>query len=77
MVFSLQKFRHYLLANPFTFYIDHQALKYLVNKPLHHGIICIWVLIFQEFQFYVVIRLGKVNVGPNHLSKVESGEDLT
>ena len=37
MVFALQKYRHYLLANPFIFYTDHQALKYLVNKPLHHG----------------------------------------
>ena len=37
MASSLQKFHHYLLDNPFTFYIDHQALKYLVNKPLHHG----------------------------------------
>ena len=27
MVFALQKFRHYLLANPFIFYIDHQVLK--------------------------------------------------
>ena len=27
MVFALQKYRHYLLANPFIFYIDHQALK--------------------------------------------------
>ena len=46
MVFSLQKFRHYLLANPFIFYTDHQALKYLVNKPLHHGRICRWLLLF-------------------------------
>ena len=29
MVFALQKYRHYLLANPFVFYTDHQALKYL------------------------------------------------
>jgi hypothetical protein len=41
MVFALQKFRHYLLANPFIFYIDHQSLEYLVNKSLHHGRICI------------------------------------
>ena len=34
MVFALQKYRHYLLANPFIFYNDHQELKYLVNKPL-------------------------------------------
>lgn len=37
MVFALQKYRHYLLANPFIFYTNHQAMKYLVNKPLHHG----------------------------------------
>ena len=39
MVFVLQKYRHYLQANPFIFYTDHQALKCLINKPLHHGII--------------------------------------
>ena len=26
MVFALQKYRHYLLANPFIFYTDYQAL---------------------------------------------------
>ena len=77
MVFALQKFRLYLLANPFTFYIDHQAPKYLVNKPLHHGRICRWLLLFQEFKFEVVIRPRKANVGFDHLSRIESGEDLT
>lgn len=76
MVFSLQNFHHYLLANPFTFYIDHQALKYLVNKPLHHGQICRWLLLFQEFEFEVIVRLGKANVGPNHLSRIDLGKGL-
>ena len=39
MVFSCKKFRHYLVANHFKFYIDHQALLYLVNKPCTTGII--------------------------------------
>ena len=47
MVFMLQKYRHYLLANPFLFCTDHQALKYLVNKPLHHGRFYRWLLLFQ------------------------------
>ena len=33
MIFAVQKFRHYLLGYPFTFYVDHDALKYLINKP--------------------------------------------
>ena len=77
MVFSLQKFWHYLLANPFMFYINHQGLKYLVNKPLHHGRICWWLLLFQEFEFEVVIQPGKASVGLDHLSRVESGVDPT
>ena len=77
MVFALQKYRHYLLANPFIFYTDHQALKYLVNKPLHHGRICRWLRLFQEFEFEVIVRLGKLNVGPNHLSRIDTGEEPT
>ena len=31
MVYLVNKFRHYLLANHFVFYVDHQALLYLIN----------------------------------------------
>ena len=65
------------MANPFIFYTDHQALKYLVNKPLHHGIIFRWLLLFQEFEFEVVVRPGKLNVRPDHLSHIDTGEELT
>jgi hypothetical protein len=37
MVYSVQKLRHYLLANHFIFYIDHQALLYLINRPVVSG----------------------------------------
>ena len=33
MVYAVKKFWHYLLAKKFKFYVDHQALLYLVNKP--------------------------------------------
>ena len=75
MVSALQKYRQYLLANPFVFYTDHQALKYLVNKPLHHGRICCWILLFQEFEFEVIVRPGKENVGLDHLSRIDTGEE--
>ncbi len=37
MVFSLHKFKHYLLGNKFVFYVDHMALVYLVNKHMVQG----------------------------------------
>ena len=33
MVYTVKKFWHYLLANKFLFFMDHQAMLYLVNKP--------------------------------------------
>jgi hypothetical protein len=37
MIFSVQKFRHYLLRYKFTFHVDHDALKYMINKPQLSG----------------------------------------
>jgi hypothetical protein len=45
MVYALQKFRHYLLGGHFKMFTDHSALKYLVNKPVLGGRICIWILL--------------------------------
>eukprot|EP00253_Pinus_taeda_P030970 PITA_30970 len=75
MVYSLQKFRHYLLGVPFKFFTDHSNLKYLLNNPVLEGRICQWLLLFQEFTFKLVIKMGRLNVGPEHLSRLESGEN--
>jgi hypothetical protein len=52
-------------------------LKYLVNKPVHQGKFFRWLLLFQEFEFEVVVRPGKKNVILDHLSRLETREDLT
>jgi hypothetical protein len=46
MVYTVHKFRHYLLGGHFKMFTDHSALKYLVNKPVLGGIICIWLMLF-------------------------------
>ena len=74
MVYALQKFRHYLLGGDFKMFTDHSTLKYLVNKPMLRGKICWWLLLFQEFDFEFIVKLGQLNVGPDHLSHIESGE---
>ena len=55
--------------------MDNKALKYLVNKPLHHEHICRWLLLFQEFEFEILARSCKSNVGLNHLYCIETGEE--
>jgi hypothetical protein len=58
MVYALQKFRHYLLGKHFKMFTDHSTLKYLVNKPVLGGRICRWLLLFQEFDFEVIVKPG-------------------
>ena len=55
----------------------HLALKYLVNKPVLGGGICRWILLFQGYKFEIIVKLGKLNVGPDHFSRIENGEELT
>jgi hypothetical protein len=77
MVYALQKFRHYLLGKHFKMFRDHSTLKYLVNKLVLWGRICRWLLLFQEFDFEVIFKPGKLNAGPDHLSRVMDGEEPT
>jgi hypothetical protein len=58
-------------------FTDHSSLKYLVNKPVLGGRIYRWLLLFQKFDFEVIVKLGKLNAGPNHLSQVTNGEEPT
>ena len=49
MVYAIKKFRQYLLANKFIFFVDHHALLDLVNKPCSTGQIARWFIILLEF----------------------------
>lgn len=71
MVYSLQTFRHW---GPFKFFTNHSASRYLVNKSILEGRIYRWLLLFQDFTYEVIIKLGQLNVGPNHISRLELGE---
>ena len=75
MVYALQNFRHYLLGGHFKMFTDHSVVNYLVNKLVLGGKICWWLLLFQEFDFEFIVRPGRLNVWPDHLSRIESSEE--
>ncbi len=61
MVFSVKKFRHYLLMNPVVFFVDHMALRYIVNKPDLSGWLARWVLLLIEFDYIVKYKPGSLH----------------
>ncbi|MCO5577322.1 hypothetical protein L7F22_031150 [Adiantum nelumboides] len=74
MIYAVKKFRHYLLANRFIFFVDHQVLLYLVNKPCATGRIVRWFVILLEFDFEVAVKKGSMHQRADHLSRITSGE---
>ncbi len=77
MVYALHKSRHYLLGNKFTFFMDHMALVYLVNKPHVFGKLARWHLLFLEYDFKIVYKPSRshlmanaLNILPNHIEHI-------
>ena len=52
-------------------------LKYLVNKSVLGGRICKWLMLFQEYDFEIIVKPGTMNKGLDHLSRLEYGEETT
>jgi hypothetical protein len=77
MVYTLQNFRHYLLGGHFKMFTDHSALNYLFKKLVLGGRICIWLLLFQEYDFEIIVKPGRMNKGPDQLSRLKHGEEPT
>jgi hypothetical protein len=75
MVYTLKKFKHYLLGKHFNMFTNHSSLRYLIDKPGLGGRICRWLLFFQEFDFEVVVKPRRLNAGLDHLSKITNGEE--
>jgi hypothetical protein len=71
MIFVVQNFRYYLLDYPFVFYVDHDALKYLINKPDLSGRLACLVLLLQEFNFTIVERSSKSQGNVDYISHLE------
>ncbi len=77
MVFSLLKFKHYLLGNKFFFYVVHIALVYLVNKPQVSRIIVRWMLLVLEYNFIVLYKPNRIHVIIDALSRLLSSTKPT
>jgi hypothetical protein len=71
MVYALQKFRHYVLNNKFTFYVNHMVLLDLVNKPQVFHRLTRWFLLFLDYYFKIVYKPGRSWRAPKSLGRLK------
>ena len=70
VVFSLEKFRSYIVGSPVTIFIDHAAMKYLLSKQDTKPRLTRWILLCQEFNLTIKDEKGVENVVDDHLSQL-------
>jgi hypothetical protein len=73
IIFSLKKFRHYLLGYKAKIVTDHKALTYLVNKPNPSGRLVRWLLLMEEFDIDIVHRPGRWHGNVDGLTRAYKG----
>ena len=70
VVFTLDKFRAYLVRSFIVVFIDHSALKYLLTKQDAKPRLIRWILLLQEFNLKIKDKKGVENVVADHLSRL-------
>ena len=68
VIFTLDKFKPYIVGSPIIIFIDHAALKYLLSKEDTKPRFIRWILLCQEFNLTIKDKKGVENVVADHLS---------
>ena len=76
IVYSVNKFKHYITGYEVFINIDHSAIRFIMNKPITNGRITRWLLLLQEFNITIVDRLGKENLLADVFSRINHGEEM-
>lgn len=69
VVFTIEKYRSYIVGSKVTIHFDHSTIKYLIAKKDAKMRLTRWVLLLQEFDLEIIDYKGTENQVADHLSR--------
>ena len=70
IVCAVLKFEMYLFGREFIIQTDHHPLVYINRSKAMNKRIMGWAMHLQEFRFHIESIAGKLNYGPDFLSRI-------
>ena len=71
VVYSINKFHHYITGYEVFVHTDHSVIRFLMNKPITNGRLTRLILLLQEFNITVIDRPGKENLVAYFISRIQ------
>ena len=68
-MYSILKFRYYLLGARFDIVTEHKSLTFLLTSPFNSARLTRWILALQEYYFYIIHCKGSDNVSADFFSR--------
>ena len=69
VIFTLKKFRHFLLSTPFRLFTDQQSLRHTFSQENIHGRISRWLSFLADYEFEIIYRPGRKNANADFCSR--------
>ena len=76
VVMAVQRWKHYLLHNPFTIRTDQASLKYLWEQKEIQSRYARWMVKLMGFRFHIEYREGRTNKVADALSRVPQESEV-
>ena len=71
VVYSINKYHHYITGYEVFVHTDHSAITFLINKPITNGRVNRWLVLLQEFNITVIDQPSKENLVVDLLSHIQ------
>lgn len=77
VIYSVLKFRYYLIETRFQILTDHKNLTFLLSSPFSSARLMRWTLCLQEYDFQIAHCKGKDNIVADFFSRNLRGEVMS